>query len=162
MTTVLFKETFESRDIFSKAKTSLKRGDYQHASALLHEALKISPENPEYLSHLGLCIGIQGNLIAGVQMCSKAIKMSPNIPILHVNLGRLLLEQGQRKEARESLMRAYKLDNTNAPAALELSRMGVRRKPVLPFLKRNHPLNIYCGKLRHWINELRRPDIKKL
>jgi hypothetical protein len=29
-----------------------------------------------------------------------------------------------------------------------LKQMGVRKKPVIPFLGRNNPLNIFLGKLR--------------
>jgi len=94
-------------------------------------------------------------------MCRRAIKLSPLVPILFVNLGRVLVESGRRKEARECFMRAYEIDNTNAPAALELSKMGIRRRPVLPFLSRNNPLNIYLGKLRCKIYEFRNPGLKK-
>jgi len=52
------------------------------------------------------------------------------------------------------------VDNTSAPAALELSRMGVRKKPVISFLARNHPVNVYLGKLRHWLREKRAGDLK--
>lgn len=156
------KETFESRELFTAAEASIKRGNYRRAAALLNDALKISPENPIYLSMLGYCVGTQGNLNAAESMCRKAIKRAPQEPIVYVNLGRVLLEQGRRKEAREVLMRAYKLDNTNAPAALELSRMGVRRNPVIPLIGRNHPLNVQLGKLRHWILQRKAKELKKL
>lgn len=145
----LEEETFESREIFSKAEMFIKKGDYAKATILLNEALKISPTNSLYISHLGLCIGMQGNMIAGEHMCRKAISLSPFVPIHFVNLGRVLLKENRRQEAREAFVRAYELDNTNAPAALELSRMGIRKRPVLPFLSRNHPLNVFLGKVRH-------------
>jgi len=141
--------TFESRELFNRAELLIRKGEYARATILLNEAIKIAPSNATYLSHLGLCIGMQGNLPVGEGMCRKAINMEPFEPIHFVNLGRVLLEQGRRKEAREAFTRAYALDNTNAPAALELSRMGIRRRPVLPFLPRNHPLNVRLGKLRH-------------
>jgi len=146
-------ETFESRELFDKADALIKRNRYSQASALLVEALRISPENPRYLSFLGLCVGMKGDLAAAEKTCRKAAALSADDPIVFVNLGRVLLEGSKRKEARKNFMLAYKLDNTNAPAALELSRMGVRRKPVLPFLDRNNMLNVYLGKLRHRIIE---------
>ncbi len=155
-------DTFESRELYIAAESSIKRGNYRRAAGLLNDALKISPENPIYLSMLGFCVGTQGNLDAAESMCRKAIKLAPQEPIVHVNLGRVLIEQGRRKEAREALMRAYKLDNTNAPAALELSRMGIRRKPVIPLIGRNHPLNVRLGKLRHWILQRKAKELKKL
>jgi len=147
-------ETFESKELFNKAQFMIKKGDYAKATMLLNEAIKIAPSNPVYLSHLGLCIGMQGNMIAAENMCRKAIKLSSTEPILYVNLGRVLLSQGRRKEAREAFMLAYRLDNTNAPAALELSRMGIRRRPVIPWLDRSNPINVFLGKLRHRIIRL--------
>lgn len=162
VTTCTETETFESREHFRSAEASFKRGNYRRAAALLNEALKISPDNPIYLSMLGYCVGIQGNLVAGEKMCRKAVAEAPMHPLVHVNLGRVLIEQGRRQEAREELMIAYRIDNTNAPAALELSRMGIRRKPVITFLARNHPLNCYLGKLRHWILRKTASELKKL
>ncbi len=162
MTTCTETETFESRESYRSAEASIKRGNYRRAASLLNDALKISPDNPIYLSMLGYCIGIQGNLVAAEKMCRKAVTQATMIPIVHVNLGRVLLEQGRRQEARGELMLAYQLDNTSAPAALELSRMGVRRKQAIPFLSRNHPLNCYLGKLRHWILRMKAEDLKKL
>ena len=162
MTTCTETETFESREYYRSAEVSIKRCNYRRAAALLNDALKISPDNPIYLSMLGYCVGIQGNLIAAEKMCRKAVTQTPMDPVVHVNLSRVLLEQGRRKEARDELMFAYRIDNTNAPAALELSRMGVRRRPVIPFLHRNHPLNCYLGKLRHYIMRRKAGELKKL
>jgi predicted Zn-dependent protease len=161
VTTSTESDTFESREQYRAAEAAAKRGNYRRAAGLLNEALKISPDNPAYLSMLGYCIGMQGNLEAAAKMCRKAAKRAPADPAVNVNLGRVLLEMGMRKEAREALMRAYKLDNTNAPAALELSRMGVRRLPVIPFLGRNNPANRFLGKVRHWILQKKAQSLKK-
>ncbi|UCF04343.1 MAG: tetratricopeptide repeat protein [bacterium] len=159
--TLKVNETFESREYFSKADACIKRGNYKRAAAILNEALKISPNNTLYLSHLGLCICMEGNLQAAESMCRKALHASPLDPVLLVNLGRVLVEQERRKEARDLLTRAYALDNTNAQVALELSRMGVRRAPVLPFLKRSHPVNIFLGKIRYKAIGIRQTYFKR-
>jgi hypothetical protein len=112
---------------------------------------------------MGLCLGMLGNLNEGEAMCRKAVTLAPLEPILFVNLGRILLEQGSRREARRAYTRAYEIDDTHAAAALELSRMGVRRKPVLKFLHRSHWLNIMLGKWRHRILQRKNePKWKKL
>jgi Tfp pilus assembly protein PilF len=163
VTTMIEQDTFESREYFNKATKMITRGEYSDASQLIQEALKISPENPLYLSCMGLCVGMQGNTFAGERMCRKAMGMakSPDATF-NVNLGRILLKQGNRSGARNCFTKAYSIDNTHSPAALELSRMGVRKKPVLSCLHRNHPLNIYLGKIRHRIKSMRNPELKKL
>jgi Flp pilus assembly protein TadD len=160
--TITQEGTFESRELFRKAEDSIKRNNFEQAEALLQETLKIEPANPIYLSHLGLCIGILGDPAKGEEICRQAIRLNKDESILYVNLGRVLISQGNRQAAWENFERAYKLDNTSAPAALELSKLGVRRKPVLPFLSRDHALNIYFGKLRHKLLMSRKRGLKKL
>jgi len=155
-------DTFESRDLFRRAEIQINRGKFREASALLTHVLKISPENPVYVSHLGYCIGMLGNIEEGVKMCRRATQMAPAIPIVLVNLGRILIETGRRQEARELFTQAYRIDNTHSPAALELSRLGVRKQPVLPFLGRGNILNKYLGILRHRIQELWNSRKRKL
>ena len=144
-------ETFESQDLFRRAEACIMRRNYDKAEALLADALRISPDNATYISYHGLCVGMLGDLSHAEELCRKAAKLSPMDPIVLVNHGRILLEEGLRKEARALFSRAYEIDDTNAAAALELSGMGVRRQPVVPFLPRNNPLNFFLGKLRHRI-----------
>lgn len=154
MTTLMEMDTFESRDLYRRAEIQIKRGRLREASALLTHALKISPDNPVYVSHLGYCIGMLGNVEGGEKMCRRAAQMAPAIPIVLVNLGRILVETGRRQEARKLFAQAYRIDNTHSPAALELSRLGVRKQPVLPFLARGNILNKYLGIIRHRLKEL--------
>lgn len=156
-------ETFESREFYTKAEGMIRKGDFRQASILIDEALKISPENPVYVSSMGLCVAMMGNSFAGEKMCRQALGMkNASCPLLLVNLGKILLSEGKRSEARDYFTKAYSLDNTFAPAALELSRMGVRKKPVLRFLNRDHWLNVRLGKIRHQIVLMRGSGLKKL
>jgi Flp pilus assembly protein TadD len=154
MPTAIESEAFEARDLFQRAEAQIKRGRFREASAFITQALKMYPDNPIYLSYLGYCIGALGNIDGGEKMCRRAMQMAPMIPVVLVNLGRILVEQGKRKEARVLFAQAYEIDNTSTPAALELSRLGVRRPPVFPFLKRNCLMNKYVGLLRHRFFEL--------
>ena len=155
-------ETFESQELFRRAEVNIQRRNFDKAKELLGEALKISPDNPFYLSYYGLCAGMIGDLTEGEQLCRKAEKLLPVSPIVLVNHGRILLEQGFRKEAREQFSRAYELDNTNSAAALELSGMGVRRQPVISFLPRNNLFNKVFGKFRHRLFGYKKLGWKKL
>jgi tetratricopeptide (TPR) repeat protein len=154
-------ETFESQELFRRAEACIVRGKFEKAEEFLVEALRISSENPLYLSYSGLCVGMRGDLGEAQKFCSKAAKLSPQSPIILVNLGRVLLELGYRKEARDFFSRAYSLDNTSSPAALELSGMGVRRQPVLRFLSRSHPINQMFGKMRHRLLGYKKPGLRK-
>lgn len=155
-------ETFESQELFRRAEACILRRNFDKAEMLLGEALKISPDNPIYLSYFGLCVGMMGSLGEAEKLCRRGAKLSPATPIILVNLGRILLEEGSRKDARDLFSRAYEIDNTSSAAALELSGMGVRRQPVISYLSRNHPLNYFLGKLRHRVLGYRKLGWKKL
>ncbi len=157
------RDTFESREFYIKAEANIRRNNYGEALRLLEQAIKISPEHPVYLSTMGLCESMMGDPGKGEKMCRMALQLAgrDRDPMLYVNLGRVLLDGGDRMGARDNFMKAYRKDNTNAPAALELSRMGVRKKPVLPFLGRNNPLNMHLGKLRHQLRKKRIKGLKK-
>jgi len=155
-------ETFESQDLFHRAELCIRRRNYEKAEALLSEALKISPENPCYISYYGLVIGMLGDLAEAEKLCRKAVQLYAFNPIIFVNLGRILLERGNRKEAREMFSHAYGMDNRNAAAALELSGMGVRRPPVFSWLPRNSAPNVWFGKLRHRILGYKKLGWKRL
>jgi Flp pilus assembly protein TadD len=145
-------ETFESRNLFIKATGSIKRGNFLNAKQYLEEAVKIAPDNPAYLSMLGLCEAKEGDISRGKSLCSRAANIAPDEPMPYVNLGKILLmEKGRRKEARDVLLKAYRIDRRNLEVAMELSRMGIRRAPVLSFLPRQHRLNVIMGKLRHYL-----------
>lgn len=154
---MMVKETFESRELYAKAEAHIRRNNFGKAASLLKDALKIAPDNPRYVSAMGLCFAMQGDFAKGEKMSRDAIAEAGKEiePILLVNLGRICLKRGDRQQAREYLLKAYQLDPTHPATALELSSMGVRRKPVIPFLGRDNPLNIKLGKIRHQIRERR-------
>jgi Flp pilus assembly protein TadD len=155
-------ETFESQDLFRRAQVLVQKRNYERAESLLAEAIKIVPDNARYLSYYGLCIGMLGRAGEGENLCARALKLDPSSPIACVNLGRLRLMLGNRKEAHELFSRAYAMDNMQSAAALELSAMGVRRQPVIPFLSRDNPLNLLLGRFRHRILGFKQPTWKKL
>ena len=155
-------ETFESQELYRRAGACMQKRNFEKAEGLLSEALKICPDNALYLSNYGLSVGMLGDLREGEKLCRKAIKLAPSLSILHVNLGRIFMEQDNRKDARNCFARAYELDNTSSAAALELSGMGVRRPPVIRFLRRDNPLNIWLGRVRHRMIGYRKLGWKKL
>ncbi len=155
-------ETFESEELFRRAEALVQKRNYEKAESLLVEALKIVPENAQYLSYYGLCVAMLGGREKGDTICTKAFRLDPTSPVICVNLGRVKLELGLRKDAHELFSRGYDLDYSQSAAALELSGMGVRRPPVIPFLPRRHQLNIFLGRLRHRILGFKQPGWKKL
>lgn len=148
-TTIVINETNESKVLFAQAKELLSRNRMRGALARFEEALQISPDNAEYLSYYGLCIALsREDYDSALRLCERAVKMDSNNPVNRVNLGKVYKLQGENSTAYDIFLKAWKLDKSHPCAATELSRMGVRRPPVLSFLPRSHWLNKRLGMLR--------------
>jgi len=150
------KGTHESNALFNRAIEMLNRNRATAARKHLEEALQICPQNPAYLSMYGLCVAIDSeDYDSARRICEKAVKMGPSDPINRVNLGKVFRLQGDNGSAYEEFLAAWQLDKLHPAPAAELSRMGIRRPPVFPFLPRSHWANKFLGRLRSQLLRLR-------
>ncbi len=142
---------------------SCRRGRIDDGAACLFRVLELAhlPADlpASFFSNLGLCSAmVRGKYQQAVIQCKKGIEMEPNEPEGYLLLARVHQHFGSRKLALAAIHAGLK----NAPRNPELIalrlRFGVRRKPVLAFLSRDHPLNVVLGRWRH---KLGRPPGKK-
>ena len=148
--------THESNVLFNRAIEMLNRNRAQQARKHLEQALQICPQHPAYLSMYGLCVAIDSeDFDAARRICEKAVRINPDDPINRVNLGKVFRLQGDNASAYEEFLAAWQLDKLHPAPAAELTRMGIRRPPVLRFLPRSHWANIHLGRLRSYVLRLR-------
>ena len=136
----------------------LRRGNGASALNVLKIALDKYPDDPFLLSYYGCLMAIVENKAKeGVKICLTAIKQLDKsmpfgseffYPAFYLNLGRAHLKNNNRKEAVNALQTGLSIDSSNHDILWELKKMGERKKPVVPFLTRNNPINKYIGKLR--------------
>lgn len=85
----------------------------------------------------------------GLALCEHAVKVQFYEPENYVILSKVHLLHHRRGKAVQALHQALKL-NSRHPEALRLAQeIGLRRRPVIPFLSRDNPLNKYLGLARH-------------
>lgn len=103
-----------------------------------------------FYSYLGQAIArCEGRKHEGLDLCRHAVQIEPFRPENHLNLATLLLMVGNRRGAIRALRDGLALDDEHR-GLLELQRrLGIRRRPPLPFLSRTHPLNRWLGRIRH-------------
>lgn len=148
-TTFAASDTHESEVLYNQAMELFSRNRVAAAMKRFEEALQISPNNAVYMSHYGVCVAIEKkDFESACKLCERAVKMDPANPITRVNLGKVLRLHGDNEQAHKTFLQAWKTDKTHPAAAAELSRMGIRRPPVLSFLPRGHWLNRRLGILR--------------
>ncbi len=148
--------THESQVLFNRALEMMSRNNIAGAIRHLEEALQIAPDNAAYLSHYGLCLAMERHEYdTARELCWRAVRMAPSDPLPRVNLGRIHRLEGHNRAAYESFLQAWRLDRSHPAPAAELSRMGIRRPPVLRFLPRSHWLNVQLGRLRARLSRAR-------
>ncbi len=100
-------------------------------------------------SFYGLCIAmVRRKYAQAVEYCNVSLKANFMDPDHRANLARVYLERGERRKAVETLSAGLRLEPHNTQINLIFDRIGRRRPPVLGFLPRDHPLNVWLGRLR--------------
>lgn len=89
----------------------------------------------------------------GLALCKHAIKVQFYESENYVILSKVYLLRSRRGKAVQALHQALKL-NPRHPEALKLAKeIGLRRRPLIPFLSRDNPVNKYLGMLRHRLQQ---------
>jgi tetratricopeptide (TPR) repeat protein len=133
-----------TEDLVGRAAGQLARGETLSALALVERAHRAEPTTRSR-SYLGLLIALErGQVREGIDLCSGAIEEDPDDTILYLNLGKVLHRDGQKDKAIETVRRGLSR-SFHQEASDWLDGLGIRKKPVFPFLSRNNPLNKYVG-----------------
>ena len=88
-----------------------------------------------------------------LELCRSAAKEEFFNPELYHNLARVHLAFGFKAEAIRYLRRGLMIDPECQAICSELRQLGVRRRPVLGFLRRQNTLNRWFGLLRRWVRQ---------
>jgi len=124
------------------------RGNTLKALSYFEEA-SLTKRTPLLNSYLAYCIAKErGKRREAIELCIEAINDDPEDPLLYLNLARVYILAGQKKNALKVLRQATKRGGDELVMRL-IKKLGIRKEPVLPFLHRENPVNILLGKLRH-------------
>jgi len=144
-------------EYFAEVQLLLKRGKGRQALDTLREGLESYPTDAFLLSYYGCLIAIvENNTKDGITICENAIKALNTsmpfgseffYPVFYLNLGRAYLKAGHKAAAIKAFQQGLKSDPKNNDLQWEMRKLGSRKKPPVPFLKRGHPINKYIGLL---------------
>ena len=142
----------ESR--FARGLQALEAGRGLEALALFEAAIelqrRLGSRKPEarYLSYYGLCLALEADRPRdGAELCRQAIGLEFYNADLSWNYGRVLLVLDRRKDAYQAFLKGLSVQKNHQGILRELSRMGWRKRPIVPFLDRKNPLNVALGKM---------------
>lgn len=119
------------------------------AAVEIEKRFQVRQHQARYLSYYGLCLGMTRTRVhEAIRLCRDSVAIEQFNPDLRWNLGRVLMAGGRRREAFDTFLRGLSQQPGHTGIRRELRRMGLRRRPIVPFLSRSHPLNVMLGKLR--------------
>ncbi len=140
-------------EAFREFKTGLNflRDNYaQKALPHMRRAVDLDKNNPYYMSYLGVVLARSERKWGEAErLCDSAVRMKRNQAQLYLNLAEVYAAAGRRDDAVETLQAGLKFARRDVRLNIAMNKLTPRRRPILSFLGRKHPLNRQLGILRH-------------
>jgi len=139
---------------YRKGLEAVGRGDFLDALAYFEATLELAGGGSGRLpvaamSYFGLSLAMASDRLAEARdICEAAAEAAPANPEMHLNLSRVCVRQGDRAHAFRTLVRGLRVAPRHHGIIEAMRRLGFRRRPVVSFLPRRHPLNRLLGSLR--------------
>jgi tetratricopeptide (TPR) repeat protein len=138
---------YSADDHFRRGEAALASGDAVAALDHFRISQRIEPTNARYRSYFGLCLGLaERRFDKALELCRSAAKEEFFNPALYLNLARVHLAFGFKAEAIRFLRRGLMIEPENQAILAQMRDLGIRRRPVLGFLRRGHLLNRLLGR----------------
>ncbi|KAF0218495.1 MAG: hypothetical protein FD174_2795 [Geobacteraceae bacterium] len=134
----------ELADLISQGVEAVEDGDTAFGLVCLEKA-SMHYKAPIICSYLAYCIAKERcQFEEAISLCKEAMVEEPADSMHYLNLGRVYVVSGQKKEAIR-MFRNGLLFEDNKLIREELNRIGWRDLPPIPALGREHSLNKYLG-----------------
>ncbi len=109
-------------------------------------------------SYLGYGLALrEGRIDEGLALCRHALRLQLFEPENHLNLARIQLLGNDRSAAYRTVREGLRVDRYDKELQALRRTLGERRRPLLSFLSRTHPINRLLGRLRHALVSLFQP-----
>ena len=136
----------EAKQLFDKGIQALTEGIILSALSFFEKALA-KEDDPLISSFFAFCIAKErGEIKKAISLCTDAIKKEPGNSFHYLNLGKVYLIRKDKKEAVNTFRQGLQHEE-NQQIVDELDRLGTRKPPLIPFLKRSNVINKYLGML---------------
>lgn len=144
--------SFSAEDHFRRGEAALTAEQLSEALENFRAAHRLDPASARFRSYCGLLVGlVERRFDKALELCRSAAKEEFFNPDLYHNLARVHLAFGFKAEALRYLRRALMIAPDHEATLADLRRLGVRRPPLLGFLRRGNLLNRWVGRLGSWL-----------
>ena len=133
-----------AKQLFNKGMQELTEGKTLAALSCFEKALAIE-DDPLISSFFAFCIAKErGEIQKAIAFCNAAMKKEPENSFHYLNLGKIYLVKKDIKEAINIFRQGLHYEE-NQQIVHALNKLGTRKPPVIPFLKRRNIINKYLG-----------------
>jgi Flp pilus assembly protein TadD len=140
----------EALTAYEEGRRAFQARELEVAHAAFARAYRRDGRDPRFMSWHGvMLVLVERNSNLGVQLCDQALRAGGPEPELLLNLARVHLALGQRERVAQVVARGLERWPDDPGLLAAHGALGSRRRPVLPFLSREHPWNRALGRLRH-------------
>ncbi len=102
---------------------------------------------PEAKAWFGYCLAKEKmDIPLGISHCKDALNIDPNLSDVYLASARIYLFNGQRKFAIDALQQGMK-STPHEEISNMIKQLGVRKKPVVPYVSRDNFINVSLGRL---------------
>jgi len=137
-------------ELFKEGLTLLRNSYPQQALKYMQRAVDLEKTNPYYMSYLGVVLArAERKWAEAEQLCDTAVRMKRNQAQLYLNLAEVYMAAGRKEDAMEVLRSGLRYARRDVRLNIAMNRLTERRRPILRFLPRKHPLNRQLGLMRH-------------
>ena len=142
----------EVNRLFATGLENFEERNYQAAldffSQANNSAEAFDPQRHRYLSYMGVCEVMMGE-ITGLDRCRKAALEETRFGDVFCNLAIAEFNHFSRRRALSAIQRGIRIDPRSSTLQSLLNQIDTRRRPLLPFLSRNNPINRIAGKVSY-------------
>lgn len=147
----------EVLDTVDRAIAACRRGDWKGGYEQLSEVARDTASEGElpavFYSYLGYgLVRFEGRKREGLQLCRQAAKVDFYRGETYLDLAYAYLHVENRAAAVKAVDQGLAVDPRNKRLRRLKRELGLRRRPVLRFLDRSHPLNVLLGRIRHLLS----------
>ncbi|MGD2075276.1 MAG: hypothetical protein PVI91_12560 [Gammaproteobacteria bacterium] len=139
----------EARTEYRLGRSFFDKGRWKSAASHFGQAERISGREDVYRQLYRSCHGlslIYAGDVSGLNLCRNAAGLETVHAAVFLNLALAELRLHHRKRACQAVSRGLKVDPRHKELLALRRKMGVRRPPFIPFLKRDNLLNKWLGK----------------
>lgn len=140
---------------FEKGLTMLSHGRYEESVAFFESAMRLGTDRQTInrrmrcLSYYGLSVALANRPTPeAIKACEVAARRNFYSAELQLNLGKVYMLAGKTTRALAAFERGLQIAPGNRALRNEMAGADRRRRPPIPWIRRNHPVNRVLGKAR--------------